>query len=194
MSSKLVKELLQKSVDAKLKAISSQPLLDLVAKAAETLSDCVSRNGLIMACGNGGSTCDAMHLTEELVARYKRERRGIKAMHLMDSSVLTCWANDYGFDGVFARQIETFGKQGDVLVAFSTSGNSKNILSALEVSARNGVQSILLSGKDGGKAAKMANISIVAPSNDTERIQEIHLTIVHIFCEIIERKLLGEAV
>jgi D-sedoheptulose 7-phosphate isomerase len=157
-----------------------------LASSAQRLAECTKRGGTIFACGNGGSSCDAMHLCEELVARYKRNRPGIKAMHFMDPGVLSCWGNDFSFDGAFARYAETFCTPQDVLVAISTSGNSKNVLAAVEAAKAKGSYVIGLTGKDGGKLAPLADVAIVVPSQTTERIQEVHITCIHIWCELME--------
>jgi D-sedoheptulose 7-phosphate isomerase len=157
-----------------------------LAASAQRLADCAKKGGTIYACGNGGSSCDAMHLCEELVARYKRNRPGIKAMHFMDPGVLSCWGNDFSFDSAFARYAETFCSSQDVLVAISTSGNSKNVLAAVEAAKAKGTFVIGLTGKDGGKLASLADIALVVPSQTTERIQEVHITCIHIWCELME--------
>jgi D-sedoheptulose 7-phosphate isomerase len=160
--------------------------ISAVGAAAKQLADCAKGGGTIFACGNGGSACDAMHLCEELVARYKRNRPGIKALHFMDPGVLTCWGNDFSFDEAFARYAETFCSGSDVLVAISTSGNSKNVLKAVEAAKAKGTFIVGLAGKDGGELASMSDIAIVVPSPSTERIQEVHITCIHIWCEVME--------
>jgi D-sedoheptulose 7-phosphate isomerase len=157
-----------------------------VSDAAKRLAECARSGGTIYACGNGGSSCDAMHLCEELVARYKRNRPGIKALHFSDPGVLTCWGNDISFEEAFSRYAETFCGAQDVLVAISTSGNSKNVLKAVEAAKKKGTFVIGLTGKDGGKLAGACDIAIVIPSNATERIQECHITCIHIWCELME--------
>lgn len=159
---------------------------------AEALIKVVKGGGCIYACGNGGSACDAAHFAEELVARYKRERPGIKAQHFGDPGTLTCWANDYSFDEVFARQADTFLTKNDALLVFTTSGNSPNILRALAVAKQKGALSVALLGKDGGKAKALSNLSLIVPSDSTARIQECHGTIVHILCEAIELSIMSE--
>lgn len=181
-----IKDLLLRSAAIKTALANDSAMLAALQRAADMLKETASAGGTIYSCGNGGSACDAMHLAEELVARYKRERPGIRAMHLVDPGILTCWSNDYDFDGVFARQIETFGKKGDVLVAISTSGNSKNVLRAVEAAKSLGVSTIALCGKDGGKLAPICDISLVVPVSETERIQESHITFIHILCELLE--------
>lgn len=160
---------------------------------ATTLERTVRQGGVIYVCGNGGSACDSMHFVEELVARYKMDRPGIKAKHLCDPAILTCWSNDYDFNSVFARQIETFVGPTDAVVCFTTSGNSPNILRALEVANNRQAATIGLLGKDGGKAKALAAQSVVVPSDVTAHIQEAHITIVHILCELLETRLFGGA-
>ncbi|NDC37130.1 MAG: SIS domain-containing protein [Proteobacteria bacterium] len=160
-----------------------------IADSAKRLITTVKGGGTIYSCGNGGSTADAIHLTEELVARYKRERPGIKAMHLMDPAVLTCWSNDYAYETVFARQVETFCGPADTVIGISTSGNSKNIIAAVKAAKAKGAFSIGLLGKDGGALKGMCDLSLVVPAQETERIQEAHITIIHTWCELVEVEL-----
>lgn len=183
-----IASLLSASAALKERIAADKGLLASLAHAATQLMKTVKGGGTIYSCGNGGSTCDAMHFTEELVARYKRERPGIKAMHLHDPSTLTCWSNDYGFETVFARQVETFCGEGDTLVGFSTSGNSPNIIAAVKAAKARGTATIGMLGKDGGKLAGLCDIPIIVPADATERIQEVHITFVHIFCELIETR------
>jgi D-sedoheptulose 7-phosphate isomerase len=160
--------------------------LAVVERAAKELKAVAARGGMVYLCGNGGSACDAIHFCEELVARFKRERPGMRAMHFMDPGVLTCWANDYDYESVFKRCVETFCGPADILVAFSTSGNSKNILQAVEAARTKGCFSLALTGRNGGQLAAMADLSLVVPAKETERIQEVHITLVHILCELME--------
>ncbi|MFM1848028.1 MAG: hypothetical protein RL417_1502 [Pseudomonadota bacterium] len=180
--------LLSESAALKAKAAGDKPLCAAIERAAAQLVKTITSGGTVFSCGNGGSTCDAMHFTEELVARYKRERPGIKAMHLHDPSTLTCWSNDYSFETAFARQVETFCGANDTVVGFSTSGNSANVIAAVEAAKKRGAATIGMLGKDGGKLAKLCDIPLIVPSSATERIQEVHITIVHIFCELIESR------
>lgn len=141
----------------------------------------------VFACGNGGSATDSMHLCEELVGRYRGNRRPLPAVSLnTDTSVLTCIGNDYGFDEIFSRQIEALGKADDILVGFSTSGNSENVARAFGAAKLNGVTTILLAGKDGGKIKAIADHSIVVESDNTARIQELHTFILHAWLELVE--------
>jgi len=141
----------------------------------------------IYACGNGGSATDSMHLCEELVGRYRSDRRPLAAVSLnTDSSVLTCIANDFGFEAIFSRQIEALGKSGDLLVGFSTSGNSPNVLEAFRMARERELTTILLSGKDGGKLKQLADHAIIVPSENTARIQELHTFVLHAWLEMVE--------
>lgn len=174
------------SINIRQKILNDPKFLTSLQTATTKLVDVVRTGGTIYSCGNGGSACDAMHLTEELVARYKKDRPGIKAHHLMDPGTLTCWSNDYEFNGVFERQVETFCGPKDALIVFTTSGNSENILRAIKSAKSKGTLVIGLLGKDGGKAAPLCDVSLIVPSDATERIQEIHITLVHILCEALE--------
>ncbi len=173
---------------SKLKAtLSKDPaFVAAVCAAYRAIERTVQSGGTVFACGNGGSTCDAMHLCEELVARYKRDRRGIRAMHFMDPSMMTCWGNDVGFDDAFARCAETFCSPNDVLVAISTSGNSRNVIAATAKAQEKGTKVVGLLGKDGGKLASLVDLPVIVPSQATERVQEVHITVIHMWCELLE--------
>lgn len=146
----------------------------------------------VLICGNGGSHCDAMHFAEEMTGRYQKNRRPLAAIALGDASHTTCTANDYGFDEVFARQVEALGNADDTLIVLSTSGNSKNCIRAVETAAHKNIFTMALLGKDGGKLKDMVDLAIVIPSQDTARIQEVHMTLLHITVEMIERELFPE--
>lgn len=156
----------------------------------EHLARVLSSGGTIFWCGNGGSAADSQHLAAELVGRFKKNRRALRSIALTtDSSVLTCVANDYSYDDVFARQIEALGRPGDVLVGLSTSGNSENVLRALRVAKEMDLTTIALLGKDGGAAKGLADQALLIPSDSTARIQEAHILIGHILCTLIEQEL-----
>jgi len=160
---------------------------------AVTVRDTVLRGGLLLTCGNGGSATDAQHLAEELIGRYRSNRRALPAVALTaDSSALTCIANDFGYDAVFARQVEGLGKPGDLLLCFSTSGNSPNIAAALRAARALGMGTIALLGKDGGAARALADLALVVAADDTARIQEAHLQVLHYICEVVEVALAPE--
>lgn len=156
------------------------------ARAEETLR----RGGLLMACGNGGSMCDAMHFAEEWTGRFRKDRSALAAIAFSDPSQLTCIANDFGFDSIFARSVEAYGKSGDLLVAISTSGSSPNILAALEAAKKKGITTVGLLGKGGGKARALVDVPIVVPRAETsDRIQEVHIKVLHIVIEAVERRM-----
>jgi D-sedoheptulose 7-phosphate isomerase len=164
-------------------------LLPAIEESVGIIIDSFRKGGTLYACGNGGSTCDAMHLAEELVGRYKNDRKPLPAHHLMDPSLMTCWSNDVGYADVFRRQVEAYGKQGDVLVAISTSGNSENCIYAVAQAGNLDMKTINLLGKGGGKMKGTGNVDIIIPSTITARIQEMHTTIIHTWLETIEKKL-----
>ena len=146
----------------------------------------------LFTCGNGGSAADALHLAEELVGRYRANRRPLPAVCLnADVGALTCIANDFGYDAVFARQLTALARPGDTLVAFSTSGNSPNVLNALRAARERGVISVALLGKDGGAAAPLADHTIIVPSTNNARIQEVHGLLLHAICEAVEARLVA---
>src|SRR6266508_532449 len=160
---------------------------DLIEAIAARVYETVAQGRLLLTCGNGGSATDAQHLAEELIGRYRSNRRALPAIALTaDSSALTCIANDFGYESVFARQIEGLGKPGDLLLCFSTSGNSPNILAALRAARDRGLSTIALLGKDGGGARELADLALVVPVADTARIQEAHLQVLHYICEVVE--------
>ena len=155
--------------------------------AAALCQGALKAGNCIMLCGNGGSAADAQHVAAELTGRFRRDRRGLSAIALTtDTSALTAIANDYGFEQVFARQLEALGRPGDVLVAISTSGRSPNVLAALDRAAALGMRTIGLAGKGGGSFAAHCDVVLVAPATDTERVQEAHIFLLHCLCAAIE--------
>jgi phosphoheptose isomerase len=167
-------------------------LTGAVEEAGALIVRTLANGNKALTCGNGGSAADALHMAEELTGRYRRERRALPAICLnADVTALTCIGNDYGFDRIFSRQIEALGQPGDVLVAFSTSGNSPNILQGLDAARQLGVTTILLSGKDGGDAKPMCDMPIIVPSATTARIQEVHTLIMHQWLEVIDLHFAG---
>jgi D-sedoheptulose 7-phosphate isomerase len=164
--------------------------LDVIASMAEILVDTLRRGGKVLFCGNGGSAADSQHLAAELIGRFRRERASLPAMALTtDTSILTALANDYSYECVFARQVEAFGNGGDVLIGISTSGNSPNVLRAMETARNLGMRTIGWSGEGGGKLAETAELCFRVPSRETSHIQETHITVGHIVCELIEKEL-----
>lgn len=161
-----------------------------IEKAGQLMVQSLKNGGKIMSCGNGGSLCDAMHFAEELTGRYRDNRPAIGAIALSDASHMACVANDYGYEYVFSRFLEGIGREGDVLLAISTSGNSANVLKAIESARKMGIQIIGLSGKDGGKMAGVCDVEIRAPhSKYADRAQEIHIKVIHSLIDYIEEHL-----
>ena len=159
-------------------------------KIADAVVASLRAGGKILTCGNGGSAADAMHLSEELVGRYNKNRQSMPAICLSaDPTLLTCISNDFGYEQVFARQVEGLGHKGDVLVCFTSSGNSVNIIRALEMARKKGVTSVALLGKGGGKTVGRADLELIVKSNDTARVQEAHNLVFHGLLEVIERQL-----
>jgi phosphoheptose isomerase len=164
-------------------------LHDDLELVAETIGGCFQRGGKLLICGNGGSAAEAQHFATELVGRFKCDgRRGLPAIALTaDSAVLTAWANDCGFDDVFARQVDALGRAGDVLVGISTSGRSRNVIEGLRSACERGLTTIALLGGDGGELRDLADLALVVPAHDTQRIQEVQGVLVHLLCELVER-------
>ncbi|HVM70041.1 MAG TPA: SIS domain-containing protein [Gaiellaceae bacterium] len=171
-----------------------EPLLPAVERAGDLLVETLGRGGRIYTFGNGGSSVDAQHFAEELVGRYKRERRPLPAQSLaVDSAALTCIANDYSFDEVFERQVRGFVRDGDAVLAFSTSGRSPNVVRGLAAARELGAATVLLAGGDGGPAAAHADHALVVPSATTARVQEMHVLLLHVLIERIDAWAAGEA-
>ncbi|MBL0063442.1 MAG: D-sedoheptulose 7-phosphate isomerase [Bacteroidetes bacterium] len=167
--------------------LSNEALLNDISSAAELMVASVKAGGKIISCGNGGSMCDAMHFAEELTGRFRDDRKAIPAISISDPSHLSCVANDYGYEFVFSRYVEAIGNKGDVLLAISTSGNSKNILRAVEAAKQKGMKVVGLTGKDGGKMAGLCDIELRAPHSDyADRAQEVHIKIIHSLIQLVE--------
>jgi D-sedoheptulose 7-phosphate isomerase len=165
-------------------------LIETIAEMAHLMSQVIENGGKIITCGNGGSHCDAMHFAEELTGRYRNDRKSLPAIAISDAAHLTCVGNDYGFDAIFSRFIEGMGNNGDVLLAISTSGNSMNIVNAVKAAKEKNMKTIVLTGKDGGKLADMADRLLIVPHfGFADRIQEIHIKIIHIMILLIEQKI-----
>lgn len=166
---------------------SAQALAPQVEAAGAAILASLKSGGTLLTCGNGGSAADALHLSEELVGRYSRERRALPAICLAaDPTALTCIGNDYSYERVFARGVEALGRRGDVLVGFTTSGNSANVLAAFDAAKKKGVTTILVSGRAGGKARGLCDHEIIVPSATTARIQEVHTLVLHQWLECID--------
>lgn len=162
-------------------------LADKIELAANIIIESFENGGKLLICGNGGSAADAQHIAAELVGKYERKRKALPAIALTtDTSFLTAWSNDDSYENVFSKQIEGLGKQGDVLLGISTSGNSENIIRALKQAKGQGMKTISLNGKDGGQMKGMADIELLVKHNRTARIQEVHHLVYHILCGLIE--------
>jgi len=170
-----------------------ESLLDLdaeVARAADLIGECFRTGNKLLMCGNGGSAADASHFATELVVRFTKDRRALPAICLAsDSGILTACGNDYGFDKIFARQVAAFGQAGDVLICFTTSGNSKNVLHALEEAKARKLKTIAFLGRDGGSTTGIADVDLLVKDDSTARIQEGHQLLIHVLCEIIEAQI-----
>lgn len=170
--------------------LNNKENIKAIEQAAIMLANAFKAGGKVISCGNGGSHCDAMHFAEELTGRYRENRPGYPAIAISDVSHLSCVGNDFGYDYVFSRYIEAVGKEGDILFALSTSGNSGNIIKAIEVARAKGMQVIILTGKEGGKMAGTADIEIRVPHfGYADRIQEIHIKVIHILIQLIEKEM-----
>jgi D-sedoheptulose 7-phosphate isomerase len=188
-----VRQLFQNSI--KVKADSAERLAPVIATSAHDIAASLLQNHKILSCGNGGSAADAQHFSAEMLNRFEMERPGLPAIALTtNSSTITAIANDYQYADIFAKQIRALGQPGDVLLAISTSGNSHSIANAIDAAHERDMQTILLSGNDGGTAAKLLSdrdIEIRVPDRSTARIQEVHLLVIHCLCDLIDRQLLG---
>ena len=167
--------------------ISNEKTIEAVVAAAGLMADAVEGDGKVMSCGNGGSLCDAMHFAEEMTGRY---RSPYAALAISDASHMACVGNDYGYEEVFSRYVEAHGRKGDVLLAITTSGTSRNIVKAAEVARRKGVKVVALTGRDETPITELADVSIVTPAGRwADRVQELHIKCIHILIELIERRL-----
>jgi D-sedoheptulose 7-phosphate isomerase len=182
----ILKTFLSRSIDIKQSLLNDAEFQTAFAKACTMLRNTAEHSGTIYLAGNGGSACDAMHFCEELTARYKRERRGIRAMHFLDAGAITCWSNDYSYESYFERQVQTFCGPNDCFIPISTSGNSKNLVRATQHCAAQNIPTIGLLGKDGGALRELVTVPLVVSAEETDRIQEVHILIIHAFCEFLE--------
>jgi len=187
---KEIREAINQSVKLKVKILNDEAILRLVAHAADIITRALQTGHRVLFCGNGGSAADAQHLAAELSGRFYLERKAINAEAInINIPFLTAVSNDYNFEYSYARYLEGAAKNGDVLILLSTSGNSANIVKAAEYARNNGIFTITLTGKTGGKLARLSDITILIPSDDTPRIQEVHMLLGHCICEIVEKNI-----
>ena len=181
----------QKALEA---LLANEEALKAIDDAGQLMADTIAAGGKILSCGNGGSICDAMHFAEEMTGRYRLNRPGFAAIAISDPSHMSCVGNDYGYEEVFARYTQAVGRAGDVLLAITTSGTSKNILKAVEAAKANGMKVVGMTGRPESPLAKMADIAIVTPSGSAyaDRVQELHIKAIHIMIELVERRLAPE--
>ncbi len=169
--------------------VASDDHIQTMEEIAALITECYRNHGQVIIFGNGGSMCDAMHFAEELTGRFRQDRPPLPAIAISDPSHITCVGNDYGFDEIFARGVQAYGKPGDVAIGISTSGNSENILRALDRAISMGLKTVALLGKDGGKLKGLCDMELIIPGETSDRIQEVHMAILHILIEKIERDL-----
>jgi len=189
---KKILEALETSAQLVALAAKDEGLWQFIAEAADMIVTAFKADKLILSCGNGGSAADAMHFAEEFSGRYRKERKALPVMAISDPTHITCVGNDYGFEEIFARGVMAWGKAGGILVAITTSGNSENIFRATEAAKERNMKVILLLGKDGGKLKGKADLEYIAAGKTTDRIQELHMMILHIIIEMVERTMFPE--
>lgn len=183
----VVRRQLETTIATLTRVLADEALQDALVAAAGQIATAMRSGHKLLVCGNGGSAADAQHLVAEFVVRLERNRAALPAIALtVDSSILTAGANDFGFDTVFARQVEALGQPGDVLLAISTSGNSPNCIAALDAATQRGLHTIAFTGNDGGRMRSIAGLNIVIPSDVTMHIQEAHLALEHTLCKLVE--------
>ena len=192
MYEKLIIERINQTLRIKQNILKDNELIKNIDEIAKAIINAYKENKKVVLFGNGGSAADAQHLTAELVNRFYFDRKSLPAMALtVNTSILTAIGNDYSFDKIFSKQIEGIGNRGDIAIGISTSGNSKNVIEAINVAKKKKLFTIAFTGRSGGKLKKIADICLQVPHDDTPRIQEIHIMIGHIICEIIEKELFG---
>ena len=190
---KIIEQELQEAHQLLLTFMGDSKQIETISKMADVMTQVIVNGGKIITCGNGGSHCDAMHFAEELTGRYRNNRKSLPAIAISDAAHLTCVGNDYGFEFIFSRFIEGIGNNGDVLLAISTSGNSMNIINAVKAAKEKKMKTIALTGKDGGHLVNIADITSIVPYfGFADRIQEIHIKIIHIMILLIERKMTSQ--
>lgn len=183
-----IKSHFEHALDVLNRFIADETNFQRIEKAGELMAVAIRSGGKIISCGNGGSMADAMHFAEEMTGRFREDRKGLPAIAISDPTHISCVANDYGYEHVFSRFVETVGMNGDVLLAISTSGNSANVVNAAEQARMKGMTVVALTGKTGGKLAELADVEVRAPQSEyADRVQEIHIKIIHSLIDYLER-------
>lgn len=186
---RIIKQRFEDHQELVAKVMKDEPLMDKLGEAAAMIRTAIAEGHKVMFCGNGGSAADCQHLAAEFVGRFQKERQGLPAIALtVDTSILTAVANDYGYNHVFARQVEALGQPGDVLVGISTSGNSKNVIAAIRKAKPMGIHTVGMTGGMGGKVNEITDVCLVIPCDVTARVQEVHALMGHIICEMADGK------
>ncbi|MCI8362392.1 MAG: D-sedoheptulose 7-phosphate isomerase [Clostridia bacterium] len=189
---KIIENVIEEQIE-NLKKLKESNYSKKIVDISKTIVECLKSGNKILIAGNGGSASDAQHFAGEIVGRFLLERRGLACVCLnTDTSVMTCIANDYSYDDIFSRQIEAIGKKGDIFIGISTSGNSKNVIKAVEKSKKMGITTIGFLGKDGGKLKNIVDDALIIPYKSTARVQEHHIMSIHLICEIVEKEMVGE--
>ena len=184
---KFIQEEFVKHIEASTKSLST--MLDSIHKSAQLLVECLNSGHKVLICGNGGSAADSQHFAAELTGRYKKERKALSAIALsVDTSAISAIGNDYGYVFTFSRQVQALARSGDIIFGISTSGNSANVINAFKVGKEIGCKNIGLSGRDGGAMNGLCDVNLIVPNNDTPRIQEVHIIVIHALCDIIENQ------
>jgi len=187
-----IKDILLESIQVKEELLRTG--IGKIIEIADILTDSLKKNGKVIIFGNGGSASDSQHIAAELVGRFKKDRKALPAISLTtNTSILTALANDYGYEIVFAKQVEALGEKNDVVIGISTSGKAKNVVAGIKQARKMGLKTVALTGADGGELAKLADVSLLVHSSVTARIQEAHITIGHILCEMVEQAIYPEA-
>lgn len=188
-----VKKQIEESIEVKKNILENENYINKIIEISNLIINAYKKGNKVMICGNGGSAADSQHIAAEFVSKFRKDRKALPAIAMnTNTSTLTSIGNDYEYNRIFERQVEAFGKEGDVLIGISTSGGSKNISRAFMQAKQIGMTSVALLGKDGGENKNYADISFIVPSNDTPRVQESHIMIGHIICDIVEGTLFGE--
>jgi len=175
-----------------IKRFNTEENLERIEKMAKAIVDCFQKGNKVLICGNGGSNCDALHFAEEFTGRFRKDRPALPVIPISESSHITCVGNDYGFEEIFARGVEAYGKKEDIVIGISTSGNSENVIRALKKGKEIGLVTMALLGRDGGKLKDTTDLELIVQAETTDRIQEVHMLALHIVIEMVERMLFPE--